>query len=127
MDQPIFGMRFLLENDGIINQPENYINIDGVEYELNFNIEYRNSAEQSIINKTKVYEIKNGCEKNFQLVKKYKTTNPSVGNIKNHEHKTELFKEFNLTRKEYPVPIGMQNDVSDHFDKLIKDRIITET
>lgn len=34
-EQPILGMRFLLENNGIINLSENFININGAEYDLN--------------------------------------------------------------------------------------------
>ncbi|KAG0420244.1 Transposon Tf2-9 polyprotein [Dictyocoela roeselum] len=125
--QPILGMRFLLENNGIINLSENIIIIDDIEYEMNTRNKTSDNVQSEIISKTKIYEIRDEIIAIKDLIRKYKSKNPKIGNIRNAEHKIDLFEKFAFQKKEYSVPIGLQDDVSRHIDELIKDGIITET
>ncbi|KAG0419577.1 Retrovirus-related Pol polyprotein from transposon 17.6 [Dictyocoela roeselum] len=124
--QPILGMRFLLENNSVIDLSENTLNIDGVEYEIDCGGSSFNSFDQEIILKSKIYKMKNADEKINELIQKFKKQNPKLGNIKKYEHSIELFDDFKLNKKEYSVPLGLQKEVKDHLDGLINDGVIKE-
>ncbi|KAG0420770.1 Retrovirus-related Pol polyprotein from transposon 17.6 [Dictyocoela roeselum] len=123
--QPILGMRFLLENNSVINLREKTINIDGTKYDVEIHDE-TNTFEDEVISKTRVYEIKDYKKKISELIKNQKTRNPRIGNIKNAEHKIEVFDTLKLIKREYQVPIGLTEDVEEHLETLLKDGIITE-
>ncbi|KAG0441171.1 hypothetical protein DMUE_1254 [Dictyocoela muelleri] len=104
-------MRFLLENNRIINLSKNLINIDGAEYDLTFEDNTKTITEEQLIAKTRIYEITDIKSRIHELMKDSKKTNPVLGNIKNFEHKIELIRNFYLTRREYPEALGLQNEV----------------
>ncbi|KAG0434279.1 Retrovirus-related Pol polyprotein from transposon 17.6 [Dictyocoela muelleri] len=77
--------------------------------------------------KSKIYKIKNSDVKLSEMIQKFKNQNPTLGNIKNYEHSIELFDEFKLNKKEYTVPLALQNEVKDHLNSLINDGVIKES
>ncbi|KAG0438524.1 Retrovirus-related Pol polyprotein from transposon opus [Dictyocoela muelleri] len=124
--QIILGMRFLLENEAVINLREGFLNLDGCEYEISGCSEYKNKLEMSIMEKTRTFSLTDPTDKIAGLLKEMKKDNPSFGKIPKITHKIELISEFNKILPEYPVPIGMQRDVLTHLETLIDNNIISE-
>ncbi|KAG0420484.1 Retrovirus-related Pol polyprotein from transposon 17.6 [Dictyocoela roeselum] len=119
-------MRFLFENEAVINLKEGFLNLDGCEYEISGCLENKNQPENSIIEKTRTFSLTNPSDKIARLLKEMKNDNPLFGKIPKIPHKIELISEFNKTLPEYPVPIGMQRDVLTHLETLIDNNIISE-
>ncbi|KAG0436055.1 Retrovirus-related Pol polyprotein from transposon [Dictyocoela muelleri] len=121
---PILGMRFLEENNAIINIKEKYITIDGIEYEF-ITKNNEDMDEKSVYEKSKVYEIKDTDELQA-LVAKNKKLNKNIDEVAITCHKIPLIKEFNAIPKEYPVPLNLKERVNEHLKALIADGIIEE-
>lgn len=75
--QAILGMRFLAENDAIINLKEGFISLDGFEYEIELG-KIENNLDQEIIEKS--CSIRNYENEIFDLIKQIKKTTLSVEN-----------------------------------------------
>ncbi|KAG0440561.1 Retrovirus-related Pol polyprotein from transposon opus [Dictyocoela muelleri] len=121
----ILGMRFLGENDAIINLKEGLINLDGTEYEMAVKTRINNLSDSKLIDKSKILLVKDNDEIK-EMINTYKRKNPKLSSIENCKHKIELTKEFVNQPKEYPVPIGLQDNVKEHLDELIRFGIIEE-
>ncbi|KAG0420173.1 Retrovirus-related Pol polyprotein from transposon 17.6 [Dictyocoela roeselum] len=117
-------MRFLAENDAVINLKENYIIVDKVEYELDIS---RNSMpeENLIYDKAKMCKDDNTQEM-IDLIREARLKNKTVGEVSIIEHEIPLLSEFNATPKEYGVPLNLRKQVTEHLQSLIDDGIIEE-
>ncbi|KAG0420322.1 Transposon Tf2-9 polyprotein, partial [Dictyocoela roeselum] len=122
----ILGMKFLMENDAQVNLKDGIINLDGREYEIDLKTNCRNEADDNILNKTKIFTMKNNEVDEKELIEHAKRQNPLLGNIKIVKHKIELLKDFTNKFKEYPVPIGIQPEVVNHLKELMQQGIIEE-
>ncbi|KAG0428790.1 Retrovirus-related Pol polyprotein from transposon 17.6, partial [Dictyocoela muelleri] len=117
-------MRFLVENNAVINMKENFIVIDGLEYELN--IKNNNACEEEeIYDKSKLIKPIDNRELKL-LIKEAKQNNNTMGEVSIVSHEISLMKEFNLIPREYPVPLKLRENVEAHLNKLISDGIIEE-
>ncbi|KAG0436063.1 Retrovirus-related Pol polyprotein from transposon 17.6 [Dictyocoela muelleri] len=123
---PILGMRFLTENDAVINLNEGFVTIDGTEYEIDTKTQNLCVAEKKIIEKSKVYAINDYENKIKDLIKFNKKRNPILGNIPNILHHIELNSPFEKIEKEYSVPLGLEKDVKSHLEELLSNKIIEE-
>ncbi|KAG0420565.1 Transposon Tf2-6 polyprotein [Dictyocoela roeselum] len=120
----ILGMKFLRENDAIINLKDNYINLDNREYEIGKERSNLDMYEQDIVTKTTVFSI-NKTDKDFKELKDImKTKNPKLGHISTFEHEIELAYEFTPKFKEYSVPLAIKKDVENHLKELEDAKII---
>ncbi|KAG0429822.1 hypothetical protein DMUE_5715, partial [Dictyocoela muelleri] len=82
--QIILGMRFLLENESIINLREGFINLDGFEYEVSTRNHEENYYEQALIKKSKTFTLSEQEDKIEALILKAKRENPTFGTIPPH-------------------------------------------
>ncbi|KAG0422521.1 Retrovirus-related Pol polyprotein from transposon opus, partial [Dictyocoela muelleri] len=121
---PILGMRFLEENNAVINIKDKFIVIDGIEHEFATKAN-ETFEENSIYEKSKVYKINEENELEA-LVTESKKSNKKIGEVSIACHKIPLIKEFNATPKEYPVPLNLKEKVEEHLKTLISERIIEE-
>ncbi|KAG0434941.1 hypothetical protein DMUE_4964, partial [Dictyocoela muelleri] len=124
--QIILGMRFLLENDAIINLREGFIVLDGCEYEINGIENKTNLIEKEIMQKTKTFTLSKLDDKINELLRDIKNRNPVLGEIPNIKHKIELIGEMKMIKREYPVPIGLHEDVLNHLKALTENDVIIE-
>ncbi|KAG0435206.1 hypothetical protein DMUE_4835 [Dictyocoela muelleri] len=109
--QIILGMRFLLENEAIINLREGFVNLDGFEYEVSTKNHEANLYEQALIKKSKTFSLSEQEDKIEALILKAKRENPTFRTIPHIRHHINLHEDFNLVKREYPVPIGMHDEV----------------
>ncbi|KAG0435937.1 Retrovirus-related Pol polyprotein from transposon opus [Dictyocoela muelleri] len=119
----ILGMRFLTENDAVINLKEGTLTLDGFEYEICQSSLTNNQYDNAIITKSKICSVKDDIK---NLIKTAIKTNPALGNITVVEHKIQLSSEPENSFKEYPVPVGIMNEVREHLNILIEKGIIEE-
>ncbi|KAG0420747.1 hypothetical protein EQH57_0032 [Dictyocoela roeselum] len=112
-------MRFLTENDSVINPKENYIVIDKLEYELD--IPRNLMPEENLIYEKAKMCKEDGVIKIEELIRDAKMKNKGIGEITNFELEIPLTTEFNATPKEYYIQLNMRKQVSDHLKELIKD------
>ncbi|KAG0441246.1 Retrovirus-related Pol polyprotein from transposon opus [Dictyocoela muelleri] len=126
-DNAIIGMRFLKENDVIIDFKRDKITIDDNEYNLNSGSSDICFADKKLIEKSKVLNISRVNDELEQLINHYKEINPKIGDIGIKKHYIVLTERFNRIMKEYPVPLGIRDEVKNHLDELITNKIITET
>ncbi|KAG0438556.1 Retrovirus-related Pol polyprotein from transposon opus [Dictyocoela muelleri] len=117
-------MRFLVENNAVINMKENFIVIDGFEYELNIK-NNNTSEEEEIYDKSKLIKPVDNRELKL-LIKDAKQNNNTMGEISIVSHEISLMNEFNLIPREYPVPLNLRENIEAHLNKLISDGIIEE-
>ncbi|KAG0441354.1 Transposon Tf2-6 polyprotein [Dictyocoela muelleri] len=122
----ILGMRFLTENDTIINLKDGIISLDGKEYEVKARIPNFVAPDNDISRKTKIFSVKSVYSEINETINKAKIHNPEIGNIQIAKHKIELTGKFECAPREYPVPIGLQDEVKQHIKTLIKNDIIEE-
>ncbi|KAG0420351.1 hypothetical protein EQH57_0182 [Dictyocoela roeselum] len=87
----ILGMRFLLDNDAVINLKEGSIILDGMDYEICSSSIKGNPYDDELIAKSKICTIHDDIT---QLIKTAKSNNPVLGSIDVAEHKIELHSEF---------------------------------
>ncbi|KAG0435587.1 hypothetical protein DMUE_4661 [Dictyocoela muelleri] len=79
----ILGMRFLSENDALINLKEGFINLDGAEYEIGFKTRQFNVSDFKIIEKSKIFSAKDKIKDEIdEIVSIAKVNNPILGEIK---------------------------------------------
>ncbi|KAG0434519.1 Retrovirus-related Pol polyprotein from transposon 17.6 [Dictyocoela muelleri] len=123
--QAILGMRFLIENEAVINLKEGYISLDGSEYEIDVGI-VENRIDNEIVAETKTYSLDEFKNNIFNLIRTVKKSNPVCGKIPNVYHKINLIGKFTLIKKEYPVPQSMYDSVKLHLNDLISHEIIQE-
>ncbi|KAG0439378.1 Transposon Tf2-9 polyprotein [Dictyocoela muelleri] len=124
-DNLILGMRFLTENDAVINLKENYIIIDKLEYEIDISKNLM-PEENLIYEKVKMCK-EDDLSKIEELIRKAKMKNKEMGEILNFEHEIPLTDEFKAIPKEYYIPLNIRRQVSEHLKELIKDGIIEES
>lgn len=125
-EHPILGMRFLIENDAIINLKEGIVIFDGTEYEITNKKQIQNIADREITAISKIYPVINAETRIKTLIQDAKFRNPPIGNIPFAEHTIELTSPFEKIEKEYNVPIELQDDVSRHLKDLIEKQVISE-
>ncbi|KAG0441617.1 Retrovirus-related Pol polyprotein from transposon 17.6 [Dictyocoela muelleri] len=119
----ILGMRFLMENDAIINIKDGFVRLDGYEYELKQSSMINNHCDDKILNKTKICSIKDEIK---HLIHKTRKQNPEVGHIKVIKHGIEKISELKIRPKEYPIPVGIKSEVNEHLEQLKMQNIIEE-
>ncbi|KAG0420286.1 Retrovirus-related Pol polyprotein from transposon 17.6, partial [Dictyocoela roeselum] len=122
----ILGMKFLIDNEAILNLKEGIMNLDGKEYEIETNSTPLNVSDTKIISKTKIFATKTEERDLMEAIKNAKQRNPELGEIDTISHKIELTKTFSNLPKEYRVPMGLQHDVKEHLKELEKLGIIEE-
>ncbi|KAG0442151.1 hypothetical protein DMUE_0497 [Dictyocoela muelleri] len=120
----ILGMKFLMDNDAVINLKDGTMNLDGIEYEICRGSKTNNQHDSEIINKSRIYTIKDRISNLLQSAMK---NNPLIGNINVITHTIDLSREFTNIAKEYPVPIGLRDEVREHLKILIEKDIIEES
>ncbi|KAG0440650.1 hypothetical protein DMUE_1581 [Dictyocoela muelleri] len=91
---PILGMRFLMENDAVINLKEGFVTLDGTEYEIEPKTQNLCVADKEIIEKSKVYNVQDYEAQIRDLIRLNKKRNPTLGNIPNVLHHIELTSKF---------------------------------
>ncbi|KAG0420575.1 Retrovirus-related Pol polyprotein from transposon 17.6 [Dictyocoela roeselum] len=119
----ILGMKFLMDNDAVINLKEGTMNLDGIDYEIFEGSNNNNEFDSELINKLKICSIRNAMDNLIQTAKK---KNPSLGKINVVEHKIEVYEDFKNIQKEYPVPVGLREEVCEHLQTLIEKDVIEE-
>lgn len=119
----ILGMRFLLENDAILNLKEGLVNLDDIEYDISRKTHTNNQFDTEITNKTKIFAVKDDIK---NIIEKAKAKNPTLGNITLLKHHIQLISDFTQKRREYPVPVAIQSEVKEHLENLIKQEVIEE-
>ncbi|KAG0441231.1 hypothetical protein DMUE_1211, partial [Dictyocoela muelleri] len=119
-------MRFLLEYDAIINLREGFLVLDDCKYEINGIENKTNLIEKEIIQKTKTFTLTKIDGKINELLRDIKIKNPVLGEILNIEHKIELIGEMKMIKREYPVLIGLHEDVLNHLKALTENDVIIE-
>ncbi|KAG0420636.1 Transposon Tf2-11 polyprotein [Dictyocoela roeselum] len=62
-----------------------------------------------------------------KTVDKYKSKNHKIGDINATFYSISLTDKFNKILPEYPVPLGIRDDVTSHINELIKLGIIRES
>ncbi|KAG0436688.1 hypothetical protein DMUE_4104 [Dictyocoela muelleri] len=95
--QPILGMRFLQENNSVINLREGAISIDGTEYD----VEIQNgtdSFENEVISKMRVYEIKDYKSEISDLIKNQRHEIPDLVTYKMSNIKLKFSTRWNLSK-----------------------------
>ncbi|KAG0437017.1 Retrovirus-related Pol polyprotein from transposon opus [Dictyocoela muelleri] len=118
-------MKFLREHDAVIDFKQKTLLIDDIEYKLNEDEDIC-FADKSLIDKSKIFQIKN-YENNIEsLIKSYKERNPKLGDIKTFYHRIILEGEFKKILNEYPVPLGIREEVEEHINDLINAGVIKE-
>ncbi|KAG0420428.1 Retrovirus-related Pol polyprotein from transposon [Dictyocoela roeselum] len=122
----ILGMQFLQDNDSIINIRDNYISLDGKEYELEINDKISDSSEKAILDKSKIFTLKRPEEKLKKLIQKMRQDNPEIGHIRTIKHEITLSRKFIPKFKEYSIPIHLRDDIKEHLKKLEELNIIVK-
>ncbi|KAG0420320.1 Retrovirus-related Pol polyprotein from transposon 17.6 [Dictyocoela roeselum] len=123
----IIGMKFLRENDAIIDLKHNVLKVDGFEYQIASENEKVCFADMELIEKSHALNINDDNSKIGEIITAYKNKNRPIGDINIFHHKINLTGNFNKIMNEYPVPLGIRKDVEDHLNELINAKIITET
>ncbi|KAG0437702.1 Retrovirus-related Pol polyprotein from transposon opus [Dictyocoela muelleri] len=123
----IIGMKFLKENDVIIDFKNDKLNLDGREYKLNGNGNDMCFADSKLIEASRTYNISTNKENLNKIIEKYKSKNHLLGNIGVIEHSIVLTNNFSKILPQYPVPMGIRNDVKQHISELIQAGIISES
>ncbi|KAG0442299.1 hypothetical protein DMUE_0373 [Dictyocoela muelleri] len=94
-------MRFLSENDAILNLKERFVNIDGIEYKISQRTHTNNLFDTEIVNKTKIFAVKDDIK---NLIDKAKAINPILGHIRLLKHHIYLNSPFIQRRKDFTFP-----------------------
>ncbi|KAG0422430.1 Retrovirus-related Pol polyprotein from transposon opus, partial [Dictyocoela muelleri] len=62
-----------------------------------------------------------------KIIDNYKSKNHKIGDISVKCHSITLIDKFEKILPEYPVPLGIRDEVRNHLNELIKSGIISET
>lgn len=124
----ILGNEFLKTFNIIINYREATLNIDGTEIELDNNDYEYNEQDQTLMEKTRIYNL-NSEEKKVDEIKRMiiapnKQTNPTLGEIANFEHIIRVTTNEPLKFKQYKVPEKYKQMVVEEIQKLLDLNII---
>ncbi|KAG0420206.1 Retrovirus-related Pol polyprotein from transposon, partial [Dictyocoela roeselum] len=120
----ILGMCFLNENEAVINLSNGTLKLDGTEYEIRSDNRNTNFADKEMMDKTKVLKIEESQKKLEMIISTAKKNNPAIGKITTFKHVIKLIKPFNKILPEYPVPLGIRNEVKEHLKELERNQII---
>ncbi|KAG0434078.1 Retrovirus-related Pol polyprotein from transposon opus [Dictyocoela muelleri] len=120
-------MKFLKKNNAIIDFKNDKLNLDKREYKLNFNKNDMCFADNRLIDATRTYNVSTENENLNKIIENYKSKNHLLGNISVILHSIVLTNKFSKIPHEYPVPMGIRDDVKQHISKPIKEVIKSES
>ncbi|KAG0420247.1 Retrovirus-related Pol polyprotein from transposon 17.6 [Dictyocoela roeselum] len=120
----LLGMDFMIKNNVVLSLKENTIRIDNNEYKLDIKKPKMAAYDEELLEKTRICEISETSNKMKRLIQNYKSNNPTLGAILNIAHEIQLNGNFSPPKKEYSVPIAIQEDVQTHINELITKGII---
>ncbi|KAG0436233.1 hypothetical protein DMUE_4323 [Dictyocoela muelleri] len=119
-------MKFLKENDAIIDFKYDKFNLHGREYKPSLNKNDICRSDSRLIDASRTYKVSTDNENFNKIIENYKSKNHLLGNI--------AYPTFNSPKKtiflkilKYSVPMGIRENVKQHISELIKTGIISES
>ncbi|MGL5707545.1 MAG: reverse transcriptase domain-containing protein [Aeromonas sp.] len=124
----LLGMLFLRNNEAIINLKDGILTLDGKQHELNEDNDARENTDNTLMEKTKIYNCKELAEsKTRQLINEFCKNSPVLGKINNVCHSIPLTNEEPITLKGFKIPIPILAQVKKELEELIKLQVIRKS